>query len=68
LPIVYQAFFPTKNSEGDLVDVKFSWAGVKEAPLACVLPLCITATLTVGLFFVPGFLLELAQIFVDSVK
>lgn len=68
LPISYQAFFPTKNLEGPLVNATFSWANVKEAPLACVLPLCVTAVLTVVLFFVPGLLLELSQIFVNSVK
>lgn len=68
LPISYEAFFPKKDSEGDLVNTKFQWSGVKEAPLACVIPLCVTASLTVGLFFFPGILLELADLFVGSVK
>lgn len=68
LPISYQAFFPTKDSKGDLVNEKFSWGKIEEAPLACVLPLCITATMSVVLFFFPGLLLELSSIFVDGVK
>ena len=67
-PIVFHAFFP---KQGDAVDdsplPKFSIAGVKEAPLACVLPLCITAILTLVLFFVPGPFLELARQFVAGV-
>lgn len=68
LPISYQAFFPRKGTVGEAGDVKFSRAGVKEAPPACVVPLCVTAALTVGLFFFPVFLLELADLFVSSVK
>tara|TARA_R110002096_G_scaffold27831_7_gene84629 strand:+ start:311 stop:1825 length:1515 start_codon:yes stop_codon:yes gene_type:complete len=68
LPIVFQAFFPSRNATGEWANAKFSRAEIKEAPIACVLPLCITACLTVGLFFFPGVLLELAEIFVNSVK
>ncbi|MEM9281201.1 MAG: monovalent cation/H+ antiporter subunit D family protein [Verrucomicrobiota bacterium] len=51
-PIVYRAFF--KRSEEPK-------SGIQEAPLACVLPLSITAVCSVLLFFFPDFLLTLAS-------
>ena len=55
LPIVYKAFL-CRSEES-----KFE-PGIKEAPLACVLPLCITAVMSVLLFFFPGLLLDLASL------
>ena len=52
-PIIYRAFF--KSPEGEKKS-----SGIKEAPLACVLPLSITAVGSVLLFFFPGLLLKLA--------
>lgn len=55
-PIVYRAFFkPAPEAE-------IATPGVKEAPLACVLPLSITAVGSVLLFFFPGLLLELTNL------
>jgi len=68
LPISYQAFFPTRAAGKQNDEEPFSWDRVAEAPIACVLPLTITALLTVGLFFAPGLFLELAGLFFDSVK
>ena len=43
LPIVARGFFlPARDDEP---------RGISEAPLACVLPLCLTALLCVALFF-----------------
>ena len=52
-PIIYRAFF--KSPEGEKKS-----SGIKEAPLACVLPLSITAVGSVLLFFFPALLLKLA--------
>lgn len=68
LPISYQAFFPNNQTAAPEAPQKFAWSKVEEAPLACVIPLCFTGLLTVGLFFFPGFLLELADQFVGSVS
>ncbi len=57
-PIVYRAFFkpvPVGESVPD---------GIHEAPLACVLPLAITAVGSVLLFFFPGILLQLTDLMV----
>ena len=53
LPIVYRAFFcrPEESLYG---------GGRQEAPLACLIPLCITALLSVISFFNPGLFIELA--------
>ena len=50
-PIVYRAFFKAPTEK---------LSGIKEAPVACVLPLSITAVCSVLLFFFPGLLLKLA--------
>ncbi|MCB1233902.1 MAG: monovalent cation/H+ antiporter subunit D family protein [Verrucomicrobiae bacterium] len=65
LPIVYQAFFPRGAAAADTP--KFSWRGVREAPWACVVPLSVTALLSMGLFFAPGVFLKLAQAFAAGV-
>jgi multicomponent Na+:H+ antiporter subunit D len=51
LPIVYKAFFlpPPADSKGG-----------HEAPLFCLVPLCITACLSILFFFWPNFFLQLA--------
>lgn len=51
LPIVYKAFFlpPPADSKGE-----------HEAPLFCLVPLCITACMSVLFFFWPNFFLQLA--------
>jgi multicomponent Na+:H+ antiporter subunit D len=54
LPIVYRAFFvPAADPPGDL--------GVREAPLWCLVPLCLTALATCALFFYPDLFMRLAQ-------
>ncbi|MEC5129138.1 monovalent cation/H+ antiporter subunit D family protein [Verrucomicrobiales bacterium BCK34] len=54
-PIVYRAFFKSPAT-GTLT------TGIKEAPLACVLPLTVTAVASVLLFFFPGLLFDLTSL------
>ena len=58
-PIVYRAFFrpPDEDVAGDRVS---------EAPLACVIPLVLTATVTVLLFFFPAVLFKLSSLLIAS--
>ena len=58
-PIVYQAFFC--REEDALFEKKFA-----EAPLFCVLPLAITATISVILFFMPGIFTAFAALMVNG--
>jgi multicomponent Na+:H+ antiporter subunit D len=52
-PIVYRGFFvPAANGEDD---------GIKEAPLFCLIPLSVTALVSLALFFYPDTLLKLAR-------
>jgi multicomponent Na+:H+ antiporter subunit D len=67
LPLVWIAFFPKKGSIPAELDQPFSWAGVREAPWACVMPLAITALLSTGLFFCSGFLQELTGQFIKGI-
>ncbi|MEM8953528.1 MAG: monovalent cation/H+ antiporter subunit D family protein [Verrucomicrobiota bacterium] len=67
LPVVYRAFFPSPKVGGGRPE-KFSWAAVEEAPLACVIPLCVTAGLAVMFFVVPGVWVELASSLVGGLK
>jgi multicomponent Na+:H+ antiporter subunit D len=67
LPLVWIAFFPKKGSIPAELDRPFSWAGVREAPWACVVPLAITALLSTGLFFCSGFLQELTGQFIKGI-
>ena len=53
LPIVYRAFFKEPNGED---------RGRQEAPILCLIPLCITAFLSVLAFFYPNLLLNLASL------
>jgi len=55
-PIVYRAFFLSPDPSVE------PGSGIREAPLACVLPLTVTAAGSVLLFFFPGLLLELAAL------
>jgi multicomponent Na+:H+ antiporter subunit D len=61
LPIAVRAFFIPKN-EGAF------HGSVKEAPWQCVVPLCVTAVLSVLLFFFSGPLVELATSATDYLK
>lgn len=59
LPISYRAFFCT--------DEEAQHSGpVREAPLFCVVPLCLTALISLGLFFAPGVFLDLARMAVGQ--
>lgn len=59
LPIVYNAFFYKEKSDfKDEID---------EAPMFCVVPLVITAVISVFLFFYPGVFNTLADMFVNSI-
>lgn len=58
-PIVHRAFFRAPD-EG----VKYD--RIAEAPLACVLPLGITAVASVLLFFFPGVLFELSSLMIPA--
>ncbi|MBE0575608.1 MAG: monovalent cation/H+ antiporter subunit D family protein [Desulfuromonadales bacterium] len=52
-PIIYRGFFvPATDGEGD---------GIKEAPLFCLIPLSVTALVSLALFFYPDTLLKLAR-------
>jgi multicomponent Na+:H+ antiporter subunit D len=55
LPIIYQAFFsePEENSEA---------AVIQEAPMMCVVPLVITAVISIMLFFYPDIFVNLIKI------
>lgn len=56
-PIVYQAFFCTE--EKSMFENKF-----KEAPLFCVVPLTITAIMSIVLFFMPQLFSSFAQLMI----
>ena len=56
-PIVFRAFFKKPEEPG-----------FQEAPWWCVVPLCLTATLSVLSFFNPGPMLDLARDFVVSLN
>ena len=60
-PIVFRAFFPKGESS------RFSWNSIEEAPAACVIPICVTACLTIILFIFPGVFLKLAHQFIASI-
>ncbi|MEJ2269986.1 MAG: monovalent cation/H+ antiporter subunit D family protein [Desulfobulbaceae bacterium] len=60
LPVVYRAFFCTP--EESMFEDK-----IQEAPLWCVVPLVITAILSVGLFFFPQPFFNLASLTVQTI-
>ena len=53
LPIVYRAFFGTPQTSGE--------AGLQEAPACCLVPLLITAAVSVGLFVYPDVFVQLVK-------
>jgi len=59
-PIVYRAFFK-QPADGKPIEK------IAEAPLACVVPLCVTAAGSVLLFFFPRVVFDLAERFVASI-
>jgi multicomponent Na+:H+ antiporter subunit D len=56
VPIVYQGFFGKPSEEIAAV------SGIKEAPLTLVVPLCITAGISLAIGLYPYFFLNLAQL------
>ena len=54
LPIVYRAFIHPLPADGA--------EGIQEAPLLCLVPICIVAIASFGLFFYHGVFLQLAQL------
>ena len=56
-PIVYRAFFGTPSD---------GVSQVREAPLACVAPLVLTASVSVVLFFFPNVFFELTSLMIPS--
>ena len=58
VPIVYQGFFGQPSAEIAAV------SGIKEAPLALLVPLCITATISLLIGLYPYLFLNLAQLVV----
>ena len=58
-PIIYRAFFG-KPADGAIYDK------VDEAPLACVLPLTVTAAISVLMFFFPGLFFELTSLMISG--
>ncbi len=54
LPVVYRGFFATPKEEGGT-------SGIAEAPLFCLIPLCLTALASLGLFFYPDLFLSLVR-------
>ena len=58
LPIVVRGFLPaTSLGKSQPTEEEMSWQ-VKEAPLLCVVPLCITALGCLSLFFLADFLFD----------
>ncbi|MEZ5304541.1 MAG: monovalent cation/H+ antiporter subunit D family protein [Verrucomicrobiales bacterium] len=62
LPIVFRAFFPPAGAGA----APFSWRNVKEAPVACVAPICFTALCAIALFFFPAIGQKLAAMMVAA--
>jgi multicomponent Na+:H+ antiporter subunit D len=58
-PIVFRAFFPRGESKA------FDLKGFREAPWQCVVPLCITAAITVAAFFFPQLGQKLVSLMVN---
>jgi multicomponent Na+:H+ antiporter subunit D len=59
LPIIYKAFFSSNTNN------EFN-TGIKEAPLFCLMPLIITALLTLALFVYPQPFFDLSAQFVET--
>jgi len=56
LPIVYQGFFGTPEAAAD------ETPGIQEANLCCVVPLAVTAVVSIVLFFFPGMFVDLIRL------
>lgn len=56
LPIVYHGFFGTSENEAD------NTPGIQEANYCCVVPLTITAIVSIVLFFFPGMFVDLIKL------
>ena len=68
MPVVARGFFLPAKAASDRPStppsgegLKTFWSGVKEAPLLCVVPLCLTALGSVALFFLADPLMALLQ-------
>ncbi len=61
LPITFRAFFP-----GDKAVDEVSLAGIREAPLWCVVPPVVTGLLSIALFFFPETVFRLASLAVGA--
>lgn len=63
LPIVYKGFFgPNTLIQGDGIESeKLSQEKIKEVNLCCLIPLLVTAAISIGLFFYPGLFIELIR-------
>ncbi len=61
LPITFRAFFPGKAAAGEI-----PVAGIREAPLWCVVPPVITGIVSVALFFFPETVFRLATMAVNA--
>ncbi len=66
LPIVIRAFYPGREATNEEGGARFSWGKVEEAPWTCVIPLCLTALISIALFFFPGPLIDLAKQFLGA--
>ncbi len=64
-PIAIKAFFPPSSESGS---AKFSFQNIKEAPLACVLPIVVTTSLTVYFFFGSAGVTALVEQFLNLAK
>ncbi|MCD4741080.1 MAG: monovalent cation/H+ antiporter subunit D family protein [Desulfobacteraceae bacterium] len=62
LPIVYQGFFSKSDEEPSNKAETSGATTIKEAPLWCVVPLVITAIISVVLFFYPDIFVNLVKI------
>jgi multicomponent Na+:H+ antiporter subunit D len=59
IPIPIRAFMaPDSQSQSLYTDAPASSAAIKEAPMLCVVPLCITAIGSIVLFFVADWIYE----------
>ncbi|MDD4649301.1 MAG: monovalent cation/H+ antiporter subunit D family protein [Desulfoplanes sp.] len=59
VPVIYKAFFGTPVH----AELPFDYEAVKEAPLTMIIPLCITATISVVLGFYPDPIIHMIQLF-----
>ena len=66
MPVVARAFFCKASDDDAKEDSEKSgfWAGVQEAPMLCVVPLCATALGTMALFFCAPFFKDLLDLVV----